>query len=146
MDFDSYDAILYIQKDTIINEVDRKNASHSTYGSDTGYTQSRSWDDPKLYSAFSFGRLVQNSLNSIGDGFSAETTDFGKWVVVKVNHHNIITGRSASKTFLVVFQQKGDGIVLSTNNKWRTISGAEQAITYIRSASQSLKNSTSQRN
>ena len=99
-----------------------------------------------MYSAFSFGRLVQNSLNSIGDGFSAETTDFGKWVVVKVNHHNIITGRSASKTFLVVFQQKGDGIVLSTNNKWRTISGAEQAITYIRSASQSLKNSTSQRN
>ena len=145
MDYSKYDAILYISQEEHINENDRKNASQSPVGYYTGNTPYVNWDDPKLYGSFSFGRLVQSALNGLGDGFSAEVTDFNKWVVVKVSHHDIITGRDSSKTFLIVFQQKGDGIVLSTNNKWRSISGAEQAISYIRSISQSLKNSSRQK-
>ena len=68
--------------------------------------------------------------------FTMPTTD----VVVDVTYHHHISGRSASKTFLVVFDggpkgnDPGGGMVLSTANKWRTISGYSQAVSYIKSA------------
>ena len=43
-----------------------------------------------------------------------------KYIVVTVGYHNIITGRSAHKVFLIAFEDKGNGIVMSTMSKWRT--------------------------
>jgi hypothetical protein len=138
-----YDYILCVNNQ--INE-DRRST-----GSSKGGTYSRSpqwmnnsydWDDPKLYASFSFGNAIQSQLNSIGAGFSAQVSDFGKWVVVTVTHSDIITGRSASKTFLVVFKPDGDGIILNSHNRYRTISGYSEAINYIRSVSSNLRSAT----
>ena len=135
-----YDTILYIEPS--INESDERYPTTSAMDASwKGKTQNVDWDDPKLWASNAFGRLMQSELNNMGNGFSAEVTDFAKWVVVKINHHNYITGRTSSKTFLVVFKQKNNGIVMSTANKWRSISGYSQAIQYIKAAAQSLKNS-----
>lgn len=145
-----YDAILVCNYEDMINEWDdRANTSTAVDGTDYRRQTSWDWDDPKLYAQNAFGRLLQMDLNNWRTGYSARVTDFGKWVTVDVTHHNFLTGRSASKTFLVVFNggPKGDdkagGIVLSTNNKWRSISGVSQASSYIKSACSALENSTS---
>lgn len=138
-----YDTILYIDPSLINENDDRYSAKNPMDTSWKGNTQYVDWDDPKLWASNAFGRLMQNELNGMGNGFSAEVTDFAKWVVVKVNHHNYITGRTSSKTFLVVFKQKSDGIVMSTANKWRSISGYSQAVQYIKAAAQSLRSSNS---
>ena len=140
---ETYDAILYIEPS--INEDDRFPTKTGIDASPHGNTSYVYWDDPKLWANNAFGRLLRNELNNMGNGFSAEVTDFAKWVVVKVNHHDYITGRTSSKTFLVVFNNKDAGIVLSTANKWRSISGYSQAVSYIKAASQVLKNSSSQK-
>lgn len=136
----NYDTILYIEP--LINEDERTPSTRVPDISWHGVTKYTDWDDPKLYAANAFGRLMQSELNSMGSEFSAEVSDFGKWVVVKMNHHNFVTGRTSSKTFLVVFKQKNDGLVMSTANKWRSISGYGQAVSYIKSAAQSLKSSS----
>ena len=140
---ETYDAILYIEPS--INEDDRFPTKTGIDASPHGNTSYVYWDDPKLWANNAFGRLLRNELNNMGNGFSAEVTDFAKWVVVKVNHHDYITGRTSSKTFLVVFNNKDAGIVLSTANKWRSISGYSQAVSYIKAASQVLRNSSSQK-
>lgn len=135
------DTVLYITQ--MINEEDERFSSTKAIdASPQGNTPYVNWDDPKLWSSNAFGRAIQNELNSMGSGFSAEVTDFAKWVVVKVNYHNYITGRTSSKTFLIVFSNKNEGIVLSTANKWRSISGYAQAVSYIKSASQALRSSS----
>lgn len=136
---DNYDAILYVMPQ--INEDERSVTTTTALG--RFGQQYVGVDDPKMYDQFSFGRSIQRDLNSMGEGFSAEVNDYGKWVTVDVFHHNVITGRTSKKSFLIVFQRKGDGIVLSTHSKWRTISGASQAVSYIRSAASALKNDTS---
>lgn len=142
--FDQYDTILYIDN-SIINEDERYEPTKpidGTWKSWTGYADA---DDPRLHASNAFGKLMQSELNSLSAGFSAEVTDLGKWVVVRAGYHNYVTGRAAYKTFLVVFKDKSDGIVLSTSNRWRSISGYSQAVSYIKSAIQTLKNSTSQK-
>ena len=145
-----YDAILVCNYEDMINEWDdRANTSTAVDGTDYRRQTSWDWDDPKLYAQNAFGRLLQMDLNNWRTGYSARVTDFGKWVTVDVTHHNFLTGRSASKTFLVVFNggpkgnDKAGGIVLSTNNKWRSISGVSQASSYIKSACSALENNTS---
>ena len=145
-----YDAILVCNYEDMINEWDdRVYTSTAVDGTDYRRQTSWDWDDPKLYAQNAFGRLLQMDLNNWRTGYSARVTDFGKWVTVDVTHHNFLTGRSASKTFLVVFNggpkgnDKAGGIVLSTNNKWRSISGVSQASSYIKSACSALENSTS---
>lgn len=141
---DKYDAILYIDS-KCINEDERYPSTKTIsgdWGSHTGYADA---DDPRLYASNAFGRLMQYELGNMGPNFSAEVTDFGKWVSVRVGYHNHVTGRASYKTFLVVFKDKNDGIVLSTANRWRSISGYAQAISYIRSSAQTLKNATSQK-
>lgn len=137
-----YDSILYVTK--TINESDERvvgyqmpNATMQSY-----YGNSSMSDDPKVMGAYSFGKIIQTSLNNMSSGYSVETSDFKKWVVVRVSYYNFETSRSASKTFLVVFQHDGDGIILSTHNRYRTISGANQAVSYIRSACSQLRTST----
>ena len=139
-----YDAILCVEPN--INEaVDDRVYARKNPGITKGFSQYYDTDDPKMYDQFTFGNMMRQSLNNMGNGFSAEVTDFKKWVVVKVSYHNHITGKTSSKTFLIVFKYKGDGIVLSTHNRYRTISGADQAISYIKSSMNSLTNDTQNR-
>jgi hypothetical protein len=148
-----YDAILVCNVDDFINESygDERSYTGAGYGRDAGATPYLWYDDPRLHASNAFGKLMLNDLNNWRKGFSAKVTDFGKWVVVEVTYHNVITGRSASKTFLVVFDggpkgtDKGGGMILSTANKWRTISGYAQASSYIKSASGALESATSQK-
>ena len=149
-----YDAILICNIDDIVNDINESYGDERYYagagpGKDAGKVPYLWYDDPRLYASNAFGQLMLNDLNNWRKGYSAKVTDFGKWVVVEVTHHNVITGRSASKTFLVVFDggpkgtDKGVGMVLSTANKWRTISGYSQASSYIKSASSALESTTS---
>lgn len=136
-----YDAVLCVE--TPINETadDRMYARKYDMGP-KGMQNFPDWDDPVLYGQLSFGNSLKQSLNNIGPGYSCKVTDFKKWVVVEVTYHNHITGRSSSKTFLIVFKEKGDGIILSTHNKYRTISGPSQASSYITSVAGTLRTDT----
>ena len=136
-----YDSILYV--DTPILESNRMPGSGTLDAGMHSMTPGVpvNWDDPKLYNTFSFGRVIKRAIES-NHGYYAEVSDFRKWVVVRVTYQNYETSRSATKTFLIVFKHDGDGIILSTHNRYRTISGAEQAVSYIRSACTQLQNST----
>lgn len=152
MDTSKYDAVLICNLDNI-NEGygDERAMTRSGPGKITGKVPYLWYDDPKLFANNAFGRVIQSSLNSWRPEYSCQVTDFGKWVTVDVTYHNHVTGRSGSKTFLIVFDggPKGTdpsaGMVLSTANKWRTISGTEQAVSYIKAASAALENGTSQK-
>ena len=154
-----YDAILVCDVNDFIMEAEGSFGDPRSYtgpstgpsgkaGAKSGYFW---YDDPKLYASNAFGRMMLQDLNSWKQGYSAKVTDFGKWVVVEVTYHHHVTGRSASKTFLVVFDggpkgtDKGGGMILSTANKWRSISGYGQACSYIKSASGALESTTSQK-
>jgi hypothetical protein len=138
-----YDAILVVENDQILE--DERVYGRKLPGAIKGMNGLYNTDDPKMYYTYSFGNAVKSALSNMGNGFSCKVTDFKKWVVVEVTHHNHITGKSASKTYLIVFQDKGDGIVLTTHNKYRSISGADQAISYIRSTSSALQSDTQSR-
>lgn len=148
-----YDAVLVCNINDIINEDygDPRSYTGAGYGKDAGKTPYIWYDDPRLHASNAFGKMMLSDLNGWRSGYSAKVSDFGKWVVVEVTYHDHITGRSASKTFLVVFDggpkgtDKGGGMILSTANKWRTISGYSQAVTYIKSASTALESGTSQK-
>lgn len=142
---DKYDAILCVEPNINENYEDDRIYAKKIPGVTKGFSQYFDVDDPKMYSQFTFGNIMRQSLNNVGNGFYAEVTDFKKWVTVRVSHHNHITGKTSSKTFLIVFKKKGDGIVLSTHNRFRTISGVDQAISYIKSAMNSLTNDTQNR-
>jgi hypothetical protein len=136
-----YDAVLYVEQP--VNEADKRSVYKGNGPSKVGgFTQY--WDtyDPKLYDMFSFGNSLRQSLSSMGTGFSCEVIDFKKWIVATVHHSNMMTGKTSSKTFLIVFSPDKDGIVLSTHNRYRTISGVDQAASYIRSACSALQSDT----
>lgn len=146
MKYEKYDAVLCI--DQSLSESysgDERTLTSRIPGVTKGFTQYMDTDDPKLYNSFSFGNIVMQSLNNMGNGFSAKVTDFKKWVVVEVFHHNMITGKTSSKTFLIVFKHKGDGMIMTTHNKYRTVSGVGQAISYIKAATNSLQSDTQNR-
>lgn len=146
MDNKKYDAILYVDPSTISEAiVDRRMHSRKIPDTTRGFDMYYNADDPKMYNTFTFGNAVRQYLNGLGNGFSAHVTDFKKWVVVEIIHHDIITGKTSSKTFLIVFQHDGDGIVLSTHNRYRSISGVDQAVSYIRSACSTLQSDTNNR-
>lgn len=146
-----YDAVLVLNMDDAINEGygDKRSYAGAGWGKDTAGTGPDFWyDDPRLYASNAFGKAMLSDLNGWRQGYSAKVSDFGKWVVIEVTYHHHVTGRSASKTFLVVFDggpkgtDPGGGMVLSTANKWRTISGYSQASSYIKSASTALESGT----
>ena len=155
--FSKYDAVLVCNYEDMLNESygDKRYYNGvkqgSGYGKDTSEVPYFWYDDPKLYASNAFGRAMQADLTGWRQGYSAKVSDFGKWVVVDVTYHHHISGRSASKTFLVVFDggpkgnDPGGGMVLSTANKWRTISGYSQAVSYIKSASTALESSAQQK-
>ena len=141
-----YDAILYVEPTVNEDTMDRRVINKGKVPSQTkGFSQYYLADDPRMYNAFSFGNAVRQSLNSMGQGYSCQVIDFKKWVVVTVSYSSIITGKSSSKTFLIVFGQNKDGIVLSTHNRYRSISGVDQACSYIKSSCQALQSDVQNR-
>lgn len=146
IDLNQIDTILYF--DNINEAYDDRNYATKRYSDQAtpikgGYID---FVDPKLYASWSFGKQIRNDLTNIGAGFSCEVSDFGKEIVVRVTHSDTVTGRSASKTFLIAFTgNKGDAYVKSHNNKWRSISGVSQAAQYIKSACSTLSGVTQQK-
>ena len=138
----NWDAILCIDNERVCETDERVMTRKGVSGAPRYFKGSADWDDPKLYDQFSFGNILRNSLNSMGQGYSNEVVDYGKWVCVKVTYHNTLTARSSSKNFLIVFKDKGDGIVLSTHNRYRSISGVDQAASYIKATCGSLQTDT----
>ena len=139
-----YDSILYLDNDLDeIYESDRMNGVEAPNANIRAISGSNALrDDPSMYNSFTFGRIVRSSLEGMGAGWSTEVSDFKKWVVVTVKYYNYETSRSASKTFLIVFKHKGDGTILSTHNRYRTINGVNQALSYIKSTCHTIQNST----
>lgn len=142
-----YDAILYLDDSlNSINETDRMTGKDAPNASWQGsYAGSAATDDPKMHNAFTFGRIVRNAISGMGPGWSSEVADFKKWVVVNVKYYNYETSRSAGKIFLIIFKHKGDGIIMSTHNRYRSIAGVDQAVSYIKSSCTSLQNCTQNR-
>ena len=151
-DTSKYDAVLICNVDDSVCEAyDDRVYAKAGYGRDDGKSQYFWYDDPKLYASNAFGKMMLADLNGWKAGYSAKVSDFGKWVVVDVTYHHHVNGRTASKTFLVVFdggpkgKDPAGGMVLTTANKWRTISGYSQAVSYIKSAATALESSTEQK-
>lgn len=95
--------------------------------------------DPRLWTGSGYGRRLQSYLRS-GDGYSFEVTDMGQYVAVRGSFHNLGTGKTVSKTFIIAFDNPkvGDGRVFATSTKWRTVSNVDQAANYIKSTIQSM--------
>lgn len=141
------DTILYIDP-TCVNEVkttgdERMVTTQQYVTTPQGLPYYR--EDPSLWSQASFGQQLQSGLNGLGKGWNAEVTDFKKYVVAKVEYHNVVTGRTSGKTFLIIFNPDNSGIVMNTQAKWRSISGYSQALSYISSCAQSLRSETNNR-
>lgn len=139
-----YDAILVVDQNLYESD-DRYAARRNASGVDLGPGGVPGREDPRMFANNNFGRTLRNALSGMGSNYGVEVTDFGKWVTVRVSASDYITGRTSSKVFLVVFEYKGDGMVLSSSTKWRTISGVDQAISYIRSACSSLASDASRK-
>lgn len=122
---------------------DRSNATSSIDANIRGLKGSADWDDPRLYTDMAFGNQLRNRLSSLGNGYGVEVTDYNKWVSVRVTYHDTITGISVSKTFLIIFQNKGNGLIMNTANRYRTISGVDQAVSYIKSVASILQSRAS---
>lgn len=145
LDMNSYDTILYIDPMLTEGTDPRGYASRPPQGADKGLDYKYiDYNDPKLWSSSAFGKNLQSLLAGMGSGYSVQVTDFKRWVVADVTYHNFITGKHAGKTFLVVFDKpnKGNGMVMATANRYRSISGVEQAASYIKSSISSLRDST----
>lgn len=124
-----------------INEVDGR------INGKAGYTGTKDYGpngmpnlyDWRLYSGSGYGRQLQAFLSG-GNGYSYEVTDMGQYVVVRGTYHNLATGKTTSKTFVIVFDdpKTGDGKIFATSTKWRTVSSINQAANYIKSTIQSF--------
>lgn len=93
---------------------------------------------------FAYGQIVKRNLESgLGTGYGVKVADFNTDVVVEVSYNDVKTGRTAQKLFLIkLSNKKGNGVVKAQSNRFRTINGIDQAVSYIRSSSMSLRNLT----
>jgi hypothetical protein len=99
--------------------------------------------NPSLYASWSYGNQLKRSIQSWSSNYSCEVADFGQEIAVTVTHCEPATGRTASKTFLIIFTNtKGDAYVKNHSSKWRSVSGIGQAESYIKSVCSALSNST----
>ena len=139
-DFKDY-TVLYIQPENLNESADRRAVnSRPINGVDRGPGGVVNYDDPKLYMSTNFGRQLQSMLTN-SNNFWAEVSDFGKYVVVTAGYHNTVSGRSATKHFVIAFDPDGVGTVFTSATKWRSISGVGQAASYIKSACNPLESS-----
>lgn len=95
--------------------------------------------DWRLYSGSGYGKQLQAWLSG-GNGYSYEVTDMGQYVVVRGVYHNLATGKTTTKDFVIVFDdpKTGDGKIFATSTKWRTVSNLNQAANYIKQTIQSF--------
>lgn len=136
------DTILYID-DSILNEAADPRVKMSTKVTNQTLNWPQSFDPN---SQFSYGSIVQSQLEGgFGRGYSVKVTDFGTDIFVEVSYSNQQTGRMNGKTFLIKMKNKtGEGWIKASAYRYRTITGIDQAISYIRSVSANLKGNTSQ--
>lgn len=140
--FEDY-TVLYIQPEELNESADRRSVNTKMVnGLDRGPNGIVNYDDPKLYTATNFGRQLQTMLSN-SNNFWAEVSDFGRYVVVTAGYHNTVSGRSATKHFVIAFDPDGVGTVFTSATKWRSISGVSQAASYIKSACNPLESSAS---
>lgn len=131
----------FIQIVQPINEADGRlqGRSGATGAADQGPNGMIDRYDWRLWTGSGYGRRLQSYLSG-GGGYSYEVTDMGQYVVVRASFHNLGTGKTVSKTFVIVFENPriGDGKVFATSTKWRTVSNVDQAANYIKSTIQSM--------
>lgn len=144
MNYDNYDYILILDKDIYEAQTDPRSYTTKLPSVDVNpngnYIGVR---DPKLMMNWAFGKQLQRDLNSIGSGFTCQVFDVGGEVAVTITHTSTVTGRTASKSFIIVFDNKnGLGTIKSSSTRWRTISGVGQAVSYIRSVASNLTSYT----
>ena len=140
--FEDY-TVLYIQSENLNEGADRRSVNTKMVnGLDRGPNGIVNYDDPRLYTATNFGRQLQTMLSN-SNNFWAEVSDFGRYVVVTAGYHNTVSGRSATKHFVIAFDPDGVGMVFTSATKWRSISGVSQAASYIKSACNPLESSAS---
>lgn len=139
-----YDAILVLNEP--INEATRIVKGYPS-GAEHGPGNYVDIDNPQLYMTNNIGRYLSNAFTNLGQGYWGEVSDFGKWIIVTAGHHNYATGRSSTKTFLIVFNHDKNysSVVMSSSTKWRTITSPDQAISYIKSYVSQLSNDTNRK-
>ena len=151
MNLEHFDTILYFnnsEEDVFESGMDTRNISTKGLSNVNKPINGPYLDyiDPKLYASYSFGKQVKRDIQSLGNDYRCDVTDFGREIVVQVTHSDTVTGRSASKTFLIIFNgSKGDAYVKSHSNKYRSISGISQAVMYIKSVCSNLSSITQQK-
>ena len=98
-----------------------------------GYINRYDW---RVWNGSGFGQTLSRSLSNLGNGYSAEVSDFGQHVVCRVAYHSTGSGKGVEKTYVVFFTdpKRGDGLVFASSTKWRTISSVSQAVSYITSS------------
>lgn len=107
------------------------------------YSKYLDYNDPKLYRSWTFGKQILNLLGSIGVGYGCEVADYGKYVSVRVSYSNSSSGKTSSKTFLIVFDPDGkQGNIFQSSNRYRTFAGTSQAVSYIKSSVSGLRDKT----
>ena len=144
MDYSKFDYVLVVDNSLDESQTDKrvynKNLPSVDYNPQGSYIGVR---DLKLMQSWSFGKMIQRDLSSMGNGYSCRVFDVGGEVAVTVTHTDAVTGRSASKSFIIVFDSKsGNGIIKSSSTRWRSISGIGQAESYIRSVASGLQSFT----
>lgn len=151
MNLEQFDTILYFdgsEQDIFEGGVDPRNYnSKLPVGSDKPIKgQYVNYIDPKLYANWSFGNQLKRDVQSLGNNYSCEVSDFGQEIVIRVTHNDVVSGRTASKTFLIIFTNtKGEAYIKSHSNKWRSVSGLGQAASYIKSICSNLTSATQQK-
>ena len=144
MNYDNYDYILVL--DNTLNEATTDPRNYNTKLPSIDVNPQGQYigvRDPKLMASWAFGKQLQRDLNNIGSGFSCQVFDCGGEVAVTITHCTPDTGRTASKSFIIVFDSKsGNGTIKSSSTRWRTISGIGQAESYIRSVASNLTSYT----
>ena len=144
MNYNDYDYILVLDKP--VNEAITDPRTFTNRLPSAEYNPNGSYigiRDPKLMASWAFGNQLQRELNNIGSGYSCSVFDCGGEVSVTVTHCTPSTGKSASRSFIIVFDSKsGNGTVKSSSTRWRTISGVSQAASYIKSVASSLSSQT----
>lgn len=132
------EAVLYFDPKQVNEVYDPRNVgkNKSYSAAPTGPGGRFDWKDWKVWNSTSFGNRLQGMLGNLGRGYAAEVSDMGQFVAVRVSYHHPPTGKGVSKTYIIVFEHpdKGDGRVFASSNKWRTISGLDQAVSYISSS------------
>lgn len=103
--------------------------------------------DPKLMVSWAFGKILQRELNNLGSNYTCQVFDCGGEVSVTVSCCEPSTGRTASKSFIIVFDSKnGNGTIKSSSTRWRSVSGISQVVTYIKSVASNLSSFTNTNN